>query len=280
MTDNTFPSQDFYTFATYSNTGNNDFIGVTDNYNGPNFTNTFNNVFMDYARSNKAMSEFFGNTFVGRSFVNDFGSAFALNVFYDECVFNIFRDNFYQNTALGSVYGNIIGKDVTNNTFNWFQDNIIGNSIGNSTFGNGFQRNIVDDFSSSIIFGVETDKSFDRTGMNYRLTATQVSVINSSITSTYLATAGDMKNTVAGGGIYIKEGVNATMGVATLVGGTVTVSTTKVTANSRIFLTTQTVGGTIGTQYISARVAGTSFTITSTSATDTSVIAWQIVEPS
>lgn len=84
---------------------------------------------------------------------------------------------------------------------------------------------------------------------------------------------------VAGGGLLIKEGSNAKMGVATLVGGTVTVNTTAVTANSRIYLTSQADGGTVGFQRISARVAATSFTITSSSGTDTSTVAWMIVEP-
>jgi hypothetical protein len=86
-------------------------------------------------------------------------------------------------------------------------------------------------------------------------------------------------NTV-GAGLKIKEGTNAAMGTATLVGGTVTVSTTKVTANSRIFLTVN--GGTltnVGSPYISARTAGTSFTITSTNASDASNVAWIIIEP-
>lgn len=91
----------------------------------------------------------------------------------------------------------------------------------------------------------------------------------------------DVKMTVAGGGLYVKEGTNATMGIATLVAGTVTVSTTEVTANSRIHLTTQTLGTvavpkTVG---VTARSAGTSFTITSADATDTSTVAWMIVEP-
>lgn len=85
---------------------------------------------------------------------------------------------------------------------------------------------------------------------------------------------------VVGKGIRIAEGSNARMGVATLSGGTVVVSTNKVTANSRIFLTAQSPGGTPGAVYVSARTAGTSFTITSTSGTDTSVVAWHIIEPS
>lgn len=66
-------------------------------------------------------------------------------------------------------------------------------------------------------------------------------------------------------------------GTATLVGGTVTVSNTRVTASTIIMLTTQTVGGTIGVQYISNITDGTSFTITSSSALDTSTVGWMFV---
>jgi hypothetical protein len=83
-----------------------------------------------------------------------------------------------------------------------------------------------------------------------------------------------------GGALKVKEGTNATMGVATLVAGTVTVSTTKVTASSRIFLTGQNSSGTHGELTVSARTAGTSFTITSSSGTDTRSVAWLIMEPS
>jgi len=83
-----------------------------------------------------------------------------------------------------------------------------------------------------------------------------------------------------GTGILIKEGTNATMGVtAAMTAGTITVSTTKVTTNSRIFLTAQTTGGTPGALRVSARTAGTSFTITSSSTADTSTVAWIIIEP-
>jgi hypothetical protein len=57
-------------------------------------------------------------------------------------------------------------------------------------------------------------------------------------------------------------------------------STSEVTANSRIFLTIN--GGTltnVGTPYISARTAATSFTITSTNASDVSNLAWILIEP-
>lgn len=74
---------------------------------------------------------------------------------------------------------------------------------------------------------------------------------------------------------------NSTSGKATLVLGTVVVSTTAVTANSRIQLTAQNLGtitAPVGLA-VSARTPGTSFTILSGNLTDTSDIAWFIVEP-
>lgn len=77
----------------------------------------------------------------------------------------------------------------------------------------------------------------------------------------------------------VATGAAAVAGRATLVAGTVTVNTTAVTANSIVLLTAQTTGAAPGTLRVSARTAGTSFTITSTSGTDTSVVGWAIVEP-
>lgn len=81
--------------------------------------------------------------------------------------------------------------------------------------------------------------------------------------------------------LAVAEGTNATMGTATLVTGTKVVSTTAVTANSRIHLTVQSLGTVTAPTAVAvtARTAGTSFTITSADATDTSVVAWLIVEP-
>jgi hypothetical protein len=90
---------------------------------------------------------------------------------------------------------------------------------------------------------------------------------------------GAVTQNVAGYGLMTVEGTNAKMGTATLVAGAATVSTTAVTATSRIFLTNQSLGGTAGFLRVSARTAGTSFTITSSSATDTSTVAWLIVDP-
>lgn len=94
-----------------------------------------------------------------------------------------------------------------------------------------------------------------------------------------VTTAGNVLVQTVGTGLRIKEGSNAKQGVSTLVAGTVTVANTSVTANSRIQLTGNSDGGTPGWLRVSARVAGTSFTITSSSVTDTGTVAWSIFEP-
>lgn len=91
--------------------------------------------------------------------------------------------------------------------------------------------------------------------------------------------AGNMQFKVAGKGIAIREGSNARMGVATLVGGTVTVTNTVPSASSRIFLSHATTGGVIGTLTYTIS-AGVSFTINSSAATDTSTVNWLIIDPS
>ena len=96
-----------------------------------------------------------------------------------------------------------------------------------------------------------------------------------------LATDDSFSLKTAGTGVSIKEGANATMGVATLNGGVgVDVLTTKVTANSRIFLSVQSeVSVTSGDVWIQYRTAGTSFNIRSIAGND-AACAWWIVEPS
>jgi hypothetical protein len=82
-----------------------------------------------------------------------------------------------------------------------------------------------------------------------------------------------------GGGLAVKEGTNGRSGRAVLVGGTVTVANTSITAGDEIHVTSQVDGGAPGWLRVSARVVGTSFTITSSSGTDTSTVAWFIVAP-
>jgi len=82
-----------------------------------------------------------------------------------------------------------------------------------------------------------------------------------------------------GKGLMVAEGANAKQGTGTLVAGAATIANTSVTANSRIFVTSNADGGAPGFLRVSARVAGTSFTVTSSSGTDTSTFAYEIFEP-
>ncbi len=96
-----------------------------------------------------------------------------------------------------------------------------------------------------------------------------------------LTIGGQLVLSTIGKGISIAEGTNAKMGVATLVTGTKVVATTAVTANSRIFLTCQSLGTVTvpSALAVSARTAATSFTILASDSSDTSVVAWLIFEP-
>ena len=99
-------------------------------------------------------------------------------------------------------------------------------------------------------------------------------------TGNNLSDNGTVGTNTAGFGLTIKEGSNAKSGTAVLAAGTVVVANTSVTTSSRIHLTSNVPGGTPGFLRVSARTAGTSFTITSSSGTDTSTVAYLIVEPS
>lgn len=95
---------------------------------------------------------------------------------------------------------------------------------------------------------------------------------------------GQLTVETVGKGISIKEGTNAKMGITGAFPGTnpntVTVSTTAVTANSRIFLTAQSnPGGHQPDFYISTVTANTSFVITSHDNNFNGTVAWIIFEP-
>ena len=89
---------------------------------------------------------------------------------------------------------------------------------------------------------------------------------------------GDVILNTAGSGLQIKEGSNARMGVATLVGGTIAVANTSVTANTRIFISRSTTGGTVG-HLSTTQIAATSFTVNSSDVGDTSTVNWLLIEP-
>lgn len=92
---------------------------------------------------------------------------------------------------------------------------------------------------------------------------------------------GDIGIGTTGGRLRFKEAANGSMGTGTLVGGTLLINNTSITANSRIFLT-DTGGGVIaniGALYVSATSVGASFTVSSSNVLDTSTFNWVIFEP-
>lgn len=90
---------------------------------------------------------------------------------------------------------------------------------------------------------------------------------------------GNLVVDTVGKGLEVKEGANARMGVATLIGPSVTVANTSITAATRIFLTRQATIGTNGILSVAALTPGVSFSITSTNGADNGIVAWMLVEP-
>jgi hypothetical protein len=139
------------------------------------------------------------------------------------------------------------------------------------------------------VAGVPADASFTRTPLNGTLalntTAGELymriggSWVTVDSTPASFTAGGNLIVNAIGSGLRVAEGSNAKMGATALVGGAATVSTTAVTAASRIFLTSQVDGGTPGFVRVDTRSAGVSFHIQSSSGTDTSTIAWMLVEP-
>lgn len=152
--------------------------------------------------------------------------------------------------------------------------NVAGNYLAGQVVGDAHYRLILQG-SGGINWGDgtnNTDTSLYRSGAGTLRTDGTMSV-GLVVADADLVAAG------VGHGVKIKEGTNARMGTAVLNGATaVVVPNTTVTANTRIFLTIQTPGGTVAPAWVSARTAGTSFSIVS-SAGNTSTVAWMLVEP-
>lgn len=161
----------------------------------------------------------------------------------------------------------------------------IGDSTNNNTY--SFSSTGLATFAGSVSAGTFIPASGAAPTNGLYLPGTNNPAISANSTkvldciSTAARVTGNLSLTTAGNKLLIKEGTNAAMGASTLVGGTVTVNNTLVSASSRIFLTVQSLGTVAAPKAVAvtARTAGTSFTITSADATDTSVVAWHIVEP-
>ncbi len=169
--------------------------------------------------------------------------------------------------AYGNSLSGITGTtDLTfnGNYFNISNSVLIGKLTGSEAFlqPQGVTFSIYGHSSNSIT-RFYTDGTIDSINQGW---------LNKSIFSSYALSS----NTLSAGTLYTKN-----TGTVILTGGTAIVNTTKITANSNIFMNYNSASLTqIGVlaEDKSARVNGTSFTITSSNPTDTSTVAWFIIE--
>jgi hypothetical protein len=98
--------------------------------------------------------------------------------------------------------------------------------------------------------------------------------------SAHLLIEQDLVIATPGYGFKVAEGTNARAGVSQLAAGTVTVPNTSVTTKTRVSAFIQALGTVTVPHAIgcTAKVVGTSFTLTSADATDTSTVYWELVE--
>jgi trimeric autotransporter adhesin len=129
-----------------------------------------------------------------------------------------------------------------------------------------------------------TSEDFDFVVKNMAAGAAATETLRVTSTGNTKVTGGDLSVETVGKGLKIKEGTNAKMGITgafpTGSPNTVTVSTTAVTASSRIFLTAQSdPAGVNAALTISSVTAGTSFDIRASNTNFNGTVAWMIVEP-
>lgn len=101
-----------------------------------------------------------------------------------------------------------------------------------------------------------------------------IDVRNSTTPLLSITANGDAFFRQAGRGIVHAAGAGAIVGRATLVAGTVTILIPTVDANTEVFLTRRTAGGTIGNLTYTV-AAGASITINSDNVLDTSVVSYK-----
>jgi hypothetical protein len=119
-----------------------------------------------------------------------------------------------------------------------------------------------------------TAESGSNAGSDFQITAGNDA--GSTLSIPFLITRSTGKLTLGSGATALTR---IKHGSATLIAGSVVVSDANVTASSLIYVTGNSDGGTPGWLRVSARSAGASFTITSSSGSDTSTVAWVMIEP-
>lgn len=170
------------------------------------------------------------------------------------------------------------------------QYSTVGSGIWNSTGPSGSFTSLTVNGTSVLTGGTLINSSGSAnstigtggTGQTFIGNATGNTALTGALTTSgaITATNGSLTLGTAGNKINVATGTNASAGTTTaLTAGAFVVSTTAITANSLVFFSTHTLGTvTIPQAYrVSARTAGTSFTIQSSDATDTSTVDWFII---
>jgi parallel beta-helix repeat protein len=172
-------------------------------------------------------------------------------------------------------------------------------SVSNNTIISSSQRGIFDDVIAKAYVSVtgntvraSTSAGIEINGMTQSVVSSNVSVVNGTygiqnngnynlIAQNVLIgnTTGSFIGTSGIGNVLRDNKLSdgASQGVATLVAGTVTVSTVEVRSTDVLLVTRSVSGGTSGQLTAGSIVSGTSFQISSSSGSDTSGIYWQIV---
>lgn len=136
------------------------------------------------------------------------------------------------------------------------QDSLYGNVSGSNNVALGYESGVDSSVGdNNILIGAQTNFSSGTSG------------------SIVLGVGG----TSSASGQFVLSGKMT--GVVELQSGTGVVIFGGVTDSTRILLTIQTPGGTVGTVYVAGRIPGTGFTVSSTSSRDSSVVGWFAIEP-
>lgn len=192
--------------------------------------------------------------------------------------FSISRAFFIANRTGVAITGEAVGNSTDNPTFTFL-------GSGGITVNGSIAMASTTLLSTPEVRFVAGGGTGVANGIYLSTTNTLAFVANSTGIGTWSTTVFDVLTDLAvdtlGKGLQVKEGTNGKQGTCTLAAGTCTVSTTSVTASSRIFLTAQSLGtvSVPSALAISARTAGTSFTVLASALTDTSVVAYEIFEP-
>lgn len=134
--------------------------------------------------------------------------------------------------------------------------------------------------TTAATWGVRVDDSASAGIENY-LNRLAIGTSNKKVSGNALleVNGGEISITSAGNGLGIKEqNGNAKLGQYPLTAGAATVPNSALTATSRVFVAVNIPGGTPGFLTVTNIIPGVSFDVISSSALDTSVISWLVIE--